>query len=286
MAELVADLLAPGVWHVGLFIVATARHGHGDAQLIWQGLAAWMQRQGAQWIRLGVVENNPRGLRFWRRQGLMPLRDRQGVEIAGRLHRVHVLARPVDGGLMEDYLALVPRDAPEPAGGAGAPPAGALPAVSLRPAETVDAQALADLRVRAMQPSLERVGRFDPQRARQRLLASFDPQYTRWIVADGQQVGVLVLRPQADAWLLDHLYLRPGCQGQGIGAAVMRLVLAEVDAAGAALRVVALRGSDANRFYRRHGFGLVQEDAHDLYYLRPAAAAKPADLRRFEPAAD
>lgn len=112
MAELVADLLAPGVWHVGLFIVATARHGRGDAHVIWQGLAAWMQGQGARWFRLGVVEGNPRGLRFWRRQGFIPLRDRTGVEIAGRLHRVQVLARPVDGGLIEDYLALVPRDAP------------------------------------------------------------------------------------------------------------------------------------------------------------------------------
>lgn len=116
VADLVADLLAPGVWHVGLFIVATERHGRGDAQALWQALAGWMQQQGAQWLRLGVVENNPRGLRFWRRQGFIPLRDREGVEIAGRLHRVHVLARPVGVGLIEDYLALVPRDAPQRVG--------------------------------------------------------------------------------------------------------------------------------------------------------------------------
>lgn len=274
MTELVADLLAPGVWHVGLLIVATARHGTGDAQLIWQGLTSWMRQQGAQWLRLGVVESNPRGLRFWRRQGFIVLRDRQGVEIAGRLHRVHVLARPVGAGLIEDYLARVPRDAPE------------LPDVSLLPAVPADADALAELRVQAMQPSLERIGRFEPQRARQRLLAGFDAQHTRWIVAAGQQVGFLVLRPGADAWLLDHLYVRPGHQGQGIGAAVMRRVLAEVDAAGAALRVVALRGSDANRFYLRHGFGLVEEAEHDLHYLRPAAATRPAGLHALKPAAD
>lgn len=37
-----------------------------------------------------------------------------------------------------------------------------------------------------------------------------------------------------------------------------------------ALRVGALRGSDANRFYVRHGFQLVQEDTWDNYYVRPA----------------
>lgn len=142
VADLVADLLAPGVWHVGLFIVATERHGRGDAQALWQALAGWMQQQGAQWLRLGVVENNPRGLRFWRRQGFIPLRDREGVEIAGRLHRVHVLARPVGVGLIEDYVALVPRDAPEPEEPVGAPAAGASPAVSLAPVVAADCNAL------------------------------------------------------------------------------------------------------------------------------------------------
>ena len=262
MADLVADLLAPAVWHVGLFIVATDRHGSGDADRLWQALAGWMQAQGAEWLRLGVVAANPRAMRFWLRQGFIPLRVRKGVEIGDRLHTVQTLARPVSEGRIEDYLRLVPRDLPQPAS----------PAVLLVPTQATDAEALATLRVAAMRPSLERIGRFDEQRARQRLLADFDPACTRWIVVDGERVGLLVLRPQPDAWLLDHLYLQPGRQGQGIGTAVMQQVLAEADAAGAALRVGALRGSDANRFYLRHGFVLVEEGENDLYYRRAAGS--------------
>lgn len=121
MADLVADLLAPAVWHVGLFIVATDRHGSGDADRIWQALAAWMQSQGAQWLRLGVVAANPRALRFWRRQGFIPLRVREGVEISGRLHTVQTLARAVGEGRIEDYLRLVPRDLPKAGADAAQP---------------------------------------------------------------------------------------------------------------------------------------------------------------------
>jgi hypothetical protein len=44
-----------------------------------------------------------------------------------------------------------------------------------------DAEALAAIRVEAMRESLERIGRFDPQRARERFLSAFSPTHTRHI---------------------------------------------------------------------------------------------------------
>ncbi|MBC3908772.1 hypothetical protein [Undibacterium umbellatum] len=41
-----------------------------------------------------------------------------------------------------------------------------------------DATHLADIRVLAMRPSLERIGLFDAERARQRLLVNFAAEYT------------------------------------------------------------------------------------------------------------
>jgi hypothetical protein len=38
MANIISDLLAPHVWHIGLFVIATSRHGSGDAQTIYRGL--------------------------------------------------------------------------------------------------------------------------------------------------------------------------------------------------------------------------------------------------------
>lgn len=131
-----------------------------------------------------------------------------------------------------------------------------------------DGESLAALRVDAMRESLERVGRFDAQRARARFLGTFEPQFTRAIVQQGQRVGFVVVRPHADGLLLDHLYVHPSHQGRGIGAAVLQVVFAEADACGVNLHVGALRGSDSNRFYRSHGFELAHEAEFDIYYVR------------------
>ena len=145
-----------------------------------------------------------------------------------------------------------------------------LPIIKLEPVAEQDAPALAELRVRAMRESLERVGRFDAQRARERFLSGFSQSHTRHIVRGSSRVGVVVVRPHEAGLLLDHLYLEPDHQGQGLGAAVLAAVFAEADAQGLSLRVGALRESDANRFYARHGFRVVEQGEWDNYYVRPA----------------
>ena len=142
--------------------------------------------------------------------------------------------------------------------------------IAFTKAVAADAEALVALRVLAMRDSLERVGRFDPARARERFLSAFSPEHTRHIVANGERAGFVVVKEHADGLLLDHLYIDPRFQNRGIGAAVLATVFEEADARRLALKVGALRGSDSNRFYLRHGFRLVQEDEFDNYYVRPA----------------
>jgi GNAT superfamily N-acetyltransferase len=136
-----------------------------------------------------------------------------------------------------------------------------------------DAEALAAIRVEAMRESLERIGRFDPQRARERFLSAFSPTHTRHILLAGKKVGFFVVKPEEGGLLLDHLYIKPGYQGQGVGAAVLAEVFALADRAACFVRVGALRESDSNRFYARHGFVLVNQAEFDNYYVRHAANA-------------
>ena len=144
-------------------------------------------------------------------------------------------------------------------------------AVSLGPAEEADAEAFATLRVLAMRESLERIGRFDPVRARERFLSGFSPSHTRHILVGDERAGFVVVKDEGGSMLLDHLYIDPRFQNRGIGAAVLQSVFAEADSRRLPLRVGALRGSDSNRFYLRHGFRLVKEDEWDIYYVRPAS---------------
>jgi ribosomal protein S18 acetylase RimI-like enzyme len=141
-----------------------------------------------------------------------------------------------------------------------------MPTVEYEPATPADLDALVALRIEAMQESLERIGRFDPARARERFAASFEPACTRHILVDGQRVGFVVVKQQADGLLLDHLYLQPAAQHRGVGARVLREVLADADAQGLPVHVGALRESAANAFYVRHGFRRVGEAEWDLYY--------------------
>jgi len=140
--------------------------------------------------------------------------------------------------------------------------------LALEFAKAEDAMELAELRVLAMRPSLEKIGRFDAERARQRLLGNFVTEYTRLIKLDGLLAGFLVQRPQENDLLLDHFYLHPDFQKRGLGSAAIKLMLAEADAMGKIIHVGALRDSDANRFYLRHGFVLREVTEFDNYYLR------------------
>ena len=147
--------------------------------------------------------------------------------------------------------------------------------LALTPVAASDLESLVALRIEAMRESLLRIGRFDATRARERFAAGFAPQHTRHIEYQGERVGFLAIKPLAGALLLDHFYIHPRHQSRGIGAAALRQVFDQADAAGLPLRVGALRGSDSNRFYRRHGFRLVEEAEWDLYYLRDAICTEP-----------
>lgn len=137
-----------------------------------------------------------------------------------------------------------------------------------------DFEALVAIRIEAMQESLERIGRFDPTRARERFRAGFTPEHTQYIEVDGERVGFVVIKQVDKDLLLDHLYIRPIAQGKNIGSAVLVHIFAEADSAGQSIRVGALRDSDSNRFYLRHGFQFIEQDEFDNYYIRHSSKSE------------
>ncbi|MFP3986323.1 GNAT family N-acetyltransferase [Streptomyces sp. E11-3] len=141
----------------------------------------------------------------------------------------------------------------------------------MRPAELADVEAIAELRAEVMRPDLERLGRFDEHRVRQRLRDSFSPRHTSVIVADGAFAGCVTLRPAEDGRWLEHFYLAPGNQGRGLGSAVLRTLLKRTDADGTLVRLNVLQGSAARRLYERHGFTVEAQDPIDIYMLRRPA---------------
>jgi len=113
MANVVTDLLASGVFHIGLFIVATALHGTGAAQILHDGLTRWAIADGTRWLRLGVVRGNARAERFWTKLGYVDLRMRSGIPMGSKVNDVRVMLKPLTTATLVDYLTAVPRDRPD-----------------------------------------------------------------------------------------------------------------------------------------------------------------------------
>jgi RimJ/RimL family protein N-acetyltransferase len=110
VADIIENYPAPAVWHLGFFIVATDLHGTGFAKSWLDALEVWIQSQGAQYLRLGVVQVNLRGRRFWEKAGFVPATVRRGVDMGGHVHDVQTMVKPLSRAEMAAYYALAPRD--------------------------------------------------------------------------------------------------------------------------------------------------------------------------------
>lgn len=108
----VSDLCAQGVWHIALFLLATAWHGTGAAARLHEALLRWVRQQGATWLRLGVVDGNAPAERFWAKCGYTEVRQRDITNASGQPRTVRVMVKPLAGQALADYLQLVPRDTP------------------------------------------------------------------------------------------------------------------------------------------------------------------------------
>ncbi|MFB7496553.1 GNAT family N-acetyltransferase [Streptomyces sp. NPDC056161] len=148
----------------------------------------------------------------------------------------------------------------------------------LRSAGAADIEVIAELRATVMRADLERLGRYDEHRVRQRLRDTFSPQHTSIIVIDRELAGCVTVRPTEGRQWLEHFYLAPHRQGRGLGSAVLRTVLERTDAQGMTVGLNVLQGSAARRLYERHGFVVEAQDPIDVFMTRPpgAIASTPA----------
>ncbi len=142
------------------------------------------------------------------------------------------------------------------------------------PARSEDFSKLLELRLLTMRESLERIGRFDPQRAFERFQNSFRSQHTRLIIADHQFAGCVALGPDEDDWLLEHFYIAPQFQRCGLGSQVLSQLITEAEQARKIIKLSVLQKSDAARFYEKHGFHKTGEDEWDIYYTRLPAISR------------
>ena len=112
IADVITDLEAPAVWHLGLFIAATRLHGTGETASLYRVLEGWMRQGRAEWSHLGVVVGNIPAERFWAKMGYTEVQLRKGVEMGARVVDLRRMVKPLAGGTIAGYRAIVPGDDP------------------------------------------------------------------------------------------------------------------------------------------------------------------------------
>jgi len=138
--------------------------------------------------------------------------------------------------------------------------------MKIEPAQAQEGEVLAELRVLAMRQSLEALGRFDPDRARQRFLDKFEPESTWKISIDSELVGFYVVTEGPNFLNLDHLYIHPKHQSMKIGSKVLKEIVEAGQNQGKSIKLGALKGSRSNKFYMSHNFVKIDEGEYDNYY--------------------
>lgn len=85
------------------------------------------------------------------------------------------------------------------------------------------------------------------------------------IKAGSSFIGCVAFKPILDGYLVEHFYIHPQYQGQGVGSQVLDYLLKQDDVIGKRVTLNVLQGSSAQRLYERFGFKVDREDLIDIY---------------------
>ncbi len=140
----------------------------------------------------------------------------------------------------------------------------------LRPATQADIPFLLDLRHQTMDATMIAAGKTPSDDAHlQRVLHAFESAHI--VLMAEQPVGLLKVVRTAPVWDLIQIQVAPAAQGKGLGARLLRALVAEAMQSGAAVKLSVFKVNPARRLYERLGFTVTEEteDAYEMVFNNP-----------------
>lgn len=98
----------------------------------------------------------------------------------------------------------------------------------------------------------------------------FAPARCQMVVVEGREVGVLAVQHQSDTLFLANLQLLPDYQKQGLGTAIIQMLLGQASQQGIPVTLQVLKVNPARHLYERLGFRVIGETA--THYLMSTAS--------------
>lgn len=154
----------------------------------------------------------------------------------------------------------------------------ATPRYSLRPATESDYEFLRNLHHSTLREYIESTWGWDQAFQDQRFRERFDPGKRQIIVVGGEDVGVLTLERQPDAFYVGLILIAPHHQGHGLGTAVLTQIMATAAHDNLPVRLHVLKtNTRARRLYERTGFAISGDD--EVRWQMSSASPRPDDLK-------
>lgn len=221
---------AMGVWR----LMIDARHqGQGVGTQAMQRVIEHARQRGYESLELSYVPADDGPAAFYRRLGF------------------------VDTGRVDDdeVVVALPLARPAARSRAGAP---LFELVSCDEQDRALAYVLSEA---AMRPHVEAAfGRWDAAAQWALHNARWTASTHRRVVVDGVVAGLLAVEDESEELWLVKLYLRPACQGRGLGSALLGQLQDQARAAGQRIRLRVLKANPrARALYERHGFAVVDQ---------------------------
>lgn len=81
--------------YLGLLLLAPQARGRGQGSAMVQAVFRAARSRGAHRMLVAVLDANPRGVAFWRREGFAVERSLPGQQRGARTHLIHRMVRPL-----------------------------------------------------------------------------------------------------------------------------------------------------------------------------------------------
>lgn len=141
------------------------------------------------------------------------------------------------------------------------------PTYSLRPATDEDYDFLYRLHITTMRAAIEATWGWDETFQADYFRSHWNPAKRQIVMVDGREAGVLTLEQRPEAIFLALIEIHPHYQGQGLGTALIRQVMATAHRQGFPVELHVLKASTgARRLYEQLGF-IITGERPDRYIM-------------------
>lgn len=90
IVDIIKNFPTVGEWMLGLMLIEPEARGNGLGKMVHKALVEWAKNLGAKSFRIGVIEDNCKGINFWSSLGYTKIKE-TNIGFKAKMHVVNVM---------------------------------------------------------------------------------------------------------------------------------------------------------------------------------------------------